>query len=121
MDKKRKEEEDFKAKVMANPEWKKAYGGAWDEIARSGRRRKPARQGAVLPRHRFATRQPRRQRRELRRGNQEAGRRAAAGLSRSAARFAGYRLFSPAPIYPAMEIARMTGALQLDLAGTGRR
>jgi hypothetical protein len=28
-------------------------------------------------------------------------------------------MFSPAPVYPAMEIARMTGALQLDLAELG--
>jgi hypothetical protein len=30
-----------------------------------------------------------------------------------------YELFSPAPIYPAMELARMTGALQLDLSQLG--
>ena len=35
MDKKRKEEEDFKAKVAANPEWKKDYGDAWDLDARA--------------------------------------------------------------------------------------
>jgi hypothetical protein len=28
-----------------------------------------------------------------------------------------YQLFSPAPIYPAMEIARITGALEMDLTG----
>ena len=30
-----------------------------------------------------------------------------------------FRLFSPAPIYPQMEIARMTGALQLDIEEAG--
>ena len=30
-----------------------------------------------------------------------------------------HRLFSPAPIYPEMEIARMTSALQADLEGIG--
>jgi len=30
-----------------------------------------------------------------------------------------FRLFSPAPIYPAMEIARITGALEADIAGGG--
>ena len=30
---KEKDEADFKAKVMANAEWKAAYGGAWDAIA----------------------------------------------------------------------------------------
>ena len=33
MDKKRKDEDDFKAQVMRNPEWKNEYGDAWDEIA----------------------------------------------------------------------------------------
>jgi hypothetical protein len=31
--KKKAEEEDFRKKVDANPEWKKEYGGAWDTIA----------------------------------------------------------------------------------------
>ncbi len=31
--KKQAEEEDFRAKVDANPEWKKEYGDAWDTIA----------------------------------------------------------------------------------------
>ena len=31
-----------------------------------------------------------------------------------------FRLFSPAPIYPQMEIARITGALQLDIEGAGK-
>src|SRR5580704_340411 len=30
MDKKRKDEEDFRAKVNGNPEWKKEFGGAWE-------------------------------------------------------------------------------------------
>src|ERR1019366_7550152 len=44
MDKKRKDDEDFRAKVMANPEWKQAYGGAWggigDEPRKEGYRAK---------------------------------------------------------------------------------
>lgn len=34
---KRRWEQDFRAKVDANPEWKRLYGAAWDEIARDER------------------------------------------------------------------------------------
>lgn len=33
MAKKEQEEKDFRARIAANPEWQKEYGGAWDEIA----------------------------------------------------------------------------------------
>ncbi len=35
MAQKRKQEDEFKSGVMANPRWKAAYGSAWDEIARA--------------------------------------------------------------------------------------
>jgi hypothetical protein len=35
MAKKQKEEEEFRARVDANPQWKEAYGPAWDEIAQA--------------------------------------------------------------------------------------
>jgi hypothetical protein len=41
LDKKQAEEKDFRAKVDANPEWKKAYGDAWDTIARAEEKLKP--------------------------------------------------------------------------------
>jgi len=34
LEKKQAEEADFRAKLAANPEWQKQYGGAWDTIAR---------------------------------------------------------------------------------------
>jgi hypothetical protein len=39
--KKQAVENDFRAKVNANKEWKKAYGKAWDEIARAEEKMKP--------------------------------------------------------------------------------
>jgi hypothetical protein len=39
--KKQAEETDFRAKVAANPEWQKEYGGAWDAIARAEENVKP--------------------------------------------------------------------------------
>jgi hypothetical protein len=39
--KKQAEEDDFRKKVAANPEWQKEYGGAWDTIARAEELVKP--------------------------------------------------------------------------------
>jgi len=119
MDKKRKDEADFKAKVIGNPEWKTAYGGAWDAIAEATQKASS-------------------------RAKQQFYRSTDSQLSTLAAnivdyvaevkkpdgeRLSGYheaqlaslrqRLFSPAPIYPGMEIARMTGALEADVAELG--
>ena len=119
MAKKQKEESDFKAKVMANAAWKSAYGGAWNEIAEA--------QKKAASRHKEEYFH---------------------GLDSSLASLAGtivqyvteikkpdgdrlpgfhdaqldslrFQLASAAPIYRDMEIARMTGALELDLAEMG--
>jgi hypothetical protein len=39
--KKQAEEDDFRKKVAANPEWQKEYGGAWDTIAKAEEMLKP--------------------------------------------------------------------------------
>ena len=117
--KKEREEREFKTKVMANPEWKQAYGGAWADIAEATRK-------------------------EASRIKQQIFHSTDSQLSNLAAtivdyvaevkkpddvRLPGYhvsqldslkyRMFSPAPIYKGMEIARMTGALKMDLAELG--
>ena len=119
MDKKAREEAEFKAKVMANPQWKAAYGNAWDEIAQA-------------------------QKKALTRINEQLYHSldsALAGLANTIVQYVaeikkpdgerlpGYhdaqldslklRMFSPAPIYPQMEIARLAGALEWDLSGVG--
>jgi len=48
--KKEAEEADFKAKVDANPEWKKEYGDAWDVIARTEEKVKPQIKGQFFHR-----------------------------------------------------------------------
>ena len=116
---KQKDEVEFKAKVMANPEWKAAYGGAWDAIANA---QKTA-----------ATREKERLYHSL--DSQLASFAATivqlvAEIKKpDADRLAGFhdaqldsaklRLFSPAPVYPAMDIARLTGSLELSLAELG--
>ena len=119
MAKKRAEEQDFRSKVMANAEWKAAYAGAWDAIAAAqklGATRTKERLYRVLD-SQFATlagaivqyvaeiRKPDGERLE--------------GYHDSQLDSLQQRLFSPAPIYPAMEIARMAGMLELSAAELG--
>ena len=48
--KKQAEENDFRQKVDANPEWKKAYGGAWDTIAGAEEKLRPEMKAQVFRR-----------------------------------------------------------------------
>jgi hypothetical protein len=48
--KKQAEEADFRAKVAANPEWQKAYGDAWETIARAEEKVKPEIKGQLFRR-----------------------------------------------------------------------
>jgi len=119
MDKKRQDEADFRAKVTANPEWKAAYSSAWDAIADAEKKMAP------------------RAREPLYRALDSQLLSLASNLVEYVAemkkpdgdRLPGYhdaqldslkyRMFSPAPIYPAMEIARLGGSLDLALAELG--
>jgi hypothetical protein len=119
MDKKRQDEEDFKAKVMANPEWKHEYGGAWDAIAEATRKAATrineqfyrstdsqlASTAATIVDYVAEIKKPDGQR--------------LPGYHDAQLESMRFRLFSRAPIYPAMEIARMTGALEADVAALG--
>jgi Peptidase S46 len=112
--KKQKEEEDFKARVMANPQWAKEASGAWDEIAQA--------EAAWAPRAKwyfFRSLDSTLAQRAL-----QIVRYVAEVKKPDGERLPGYHeaqleslrqvLFSPAPIYPAMEIARMAGGLELS-------
>ena len=117
--KKQKEEEEFKSRVMANPHWKAAYGTAWQEIAdaekRAASRAKEqsfhamdstlASLAATIVQYVTEIRKPDGER--------------LPGYHDSQLESLRFQLFSSAPVYPGMETARMTGALELDLAEVG--
>jgi len=119
MAKQRKEEEEFKAKVMGNAQWKAAYGGAWDAIAEAEKKaathfreqlfRTVNSQFATLAMNlvQYVA--------EVKKPDGER----LAGYHESQLDSLKYRMFSPAPIYPAFEIARLAGSLENSLAELG--
>jgi hypothetical protein len=117
--KKQKDENDFKARVMANAQWKSAYGNAWTEIAdaekKAATRAKEqyyhdldstlASLGSTIVQYVVEIKKP---------DGERLPRFHDAQLD--SLRF---QLASSAPTYKDMEIARMTGALELDVAELG--
>jgi len=118
--KKAQDEKEFRAKVNANPEWKAAYGSAWDELAnlekkslanlktssfrRLGGSRLPS---LALSLIRYAAEVPKPDGQRLSEYND-------AGLE--SLRF---RLLSPAPVYSALEEAILADTLQQSLEELG--
>jgi Peptidase S46 len=117
--KKQKEEDEFKAKVMANPQWKAAYGNAWAEIAEA--EKKAATRTKEQYYHGLDS--------TLASLASEIVQYVVEIKKPDGDRLPGYhdaqldslrfQLFSRAPIYSDMEIARLTGALEFDLAEVG--
>jgi len=119
MEKKQKEEDEFRAKVDANAELKREYGKAWDGVAEAIDKARPrikeqyfrsadsqlAGLAITLVTYVAEIRKPDGERLE--------------GFHDSQLESLKLRLFSPAPIYPEMEIARMTSALEADVRELG--
>jgi Peptidase S46 len=119
MEKKRREEEEFKAKVAGNPEWQKLYGSAWEEDAKAVTKAKQrvneqffrgfdsqlANFGLDIVTYAAEIKKPDGERLD--------------GFHESQLESLKQKMLSPAPIYPEFEIARMTGALKLDLEKLG--
>jgi Peptidase S46 len=119
MEKKRQDEAQFRTLVMANPKWKMEYGRAWDDIAAAEKT------GASRFKEQFYH------------GLDSTLANLAMNIVQYVAeikkpdgqRLDGYHeaqldslkleMFSPAPIYPDMEIARIAGALDLDVREAG--
>ena len=119
MDKKQREENEFKARVMANPDWKAAYGGAWDAIAQAQARFAPraketrfrslncslAQIAMIVVQYVTEIKKPDGERLD--------------GYHESQLDSLRFSLFSRAPVYPGLEIARMSGSLAQALAELG--
>jgi regulator of RNase E activity RraB len=118
--KKQAEEDDFRQKVNANPEWKKAYGDAWGTIAGAEEKLKPEMKGQVFRRAdsqlfnlaltivQYVT--------EIKKPDGERlPQYHEAGLESLK-----FRLASPAPIYPSTEKLFMAAALKLGQEKLGK-
>ena len=120
MEKKRNEERDFRSKIDANREWKALYGDAWDAIARAEavnrRLYKPFRfqqlrgsslAGLVTSLVRYIDEKPKPDAERLN------------GYHDSQLQGLERQLFSPAPVYPALDEALLADALQQSLEELG--
>jgi len=119
MAKKQQEENEFEKKVMANPQWKAAYGGAWKAIAEAEKKAASREKetffhgldsalgdfGRIIVQYVAEVKKPDGERLE--------------GYHQAQLDSLQFQLSSGAPIYKAMEIARITGALEQDLAEVG--
>ena len=120
MAKKEQEEHDFQVMVMARPDWKEAYGGAWKAIAEAEKKAESRAKEQFF--HGFDS--------DLAEFARIIVQYVAEVKKPDGERLAGYHeaqldslrfeLASPAPIYKAMEIARITGALEVDLEDVGK-
>ena len=119
MAEKQKDEDAFQARVMANPQWKAQWGGAWDAIAEAEKKATSRMKdqyfhgldsqlagfAASLVDYVAEVKKPDGER--------------LPGYHEAQLESLRFQLLSPAPVYPQMEIARITGALQLDIEEVG--
>ena len=114
------DETSFRAKVASNPEWQKAYGGAWDAIAQAEVKhremvkmvrfyglRGSRLEGIALAIVQYVA--------EVKKPDGER----LEGYHDSQVESLRFRLFSPAPVYPGFEKAMLTAGLQLAQEGLG--
>lgn len=119
MSKKQQEEDEFRAKVDANPEWKAAYSGAWNAVAEA--ENKNASRSKELFFHGVDSELANLARTiveyvaEIKKPDGER----LPGYHEAELDSLKFQLASPAPIYKPMEIARMAGALDLDRTEVG--
>jgi hypothetical protein len=117
--KKQSEEDAFRKMIMANPEWREQYGKAWDAIDEAERKNASrikqqmlrrldstlARVAETIVEYVSEVKKP-------------AGERLP-GYQEAQLESLRFNLFSPAPIYPAMEKAQLAGSLKLSMKELG--
>jgi hypothetical protein len=118
--KKQADETDFRAKVAANPEWQKQYGGAWETIARVEEQVKPEIKGQL-----FRRTDSQLFNRALQIVQYVAEIKKPDGERLAQFHDAGleslkYQLLSPAPVYPSVEKLFMISALKLAQEKLGK-
>ena len=119
MSKKQADEDEFRAKVGANPEWKAAYGSAWDAIAEA--ENKMASRSKERFFHGLDSELADLARTiveyvvEIKKPDGER----LPGYHEAELDSLKFRLASSAPIYKGMEIARITGEIELDRGEMG--
>jgi hypothetical protein len=120
MAKKQAEESEFRARVAANPEWKKAYGDAWETIAAIQKRAAPRQEAMIFRRtdsRLFSiARQIVQYVVEVKKPDGER----LDGYHDAQLETLKFQLFSPAPIYLSTEKLYMTTALNLAAEKLGR-
>ena len=118
-DTKRKEEDAFRAAVTANPQWKAAYGNAWDQIAQAEKKAATRLKerwfhstgsdlvtlASNIVQYVAEIKKPDAQR--------------LPDFHEAQLESLRYEMFSPAPIYPGLEIAKIGGQLEQDVAEVG--
>ena len=121
MEKKRKEEEEFKAKVEANPEWKKEYGSAWERDAKSVEK-----EGTRIKQHFYRSSDSQLATlavnvvtyvAEIKKPDGER----LAGFHEAQLDSLKVRLFSPAPVYPELDIGADDKRTDSGFERTGTR
>jgi hypothetical protein len=119
MDTKRADEAKFKALVAGNPQWKAAYGNAWDQIAAAEKKGQTRFKEQYFHGVRSSLTDLARAIVEYVAEIKKPDGERLDGYHDSQLESTRLQMFSPAPIYPDMDIARITGALELDLAEAG--
>lgn len=117
--KKQKDENEFRSFVMTNPQWKQQFGGAWDDIAAAERKDES----------RFNVRLYRDLDSRIAKLAQNIVEYVSEIKKPAGERLPGYqeaeldsvrlRLFSPAPVYPEFEKAKIAGSLRFGLQHLG--